>query len=290
MSLFFTSRAKVFPWLMLATCLFAAGCGGDQPKQKPEAKTEEKVDKASDEPANAQPAVDETPPPRALDLTQNSFMAVDLVESFDNDPEGLLNALGGRTIEISGALTDCGHQLDEETDGGQLIRLGDPFVMFSSGLKCLTKAEKPWADFYRGDLVVVTGRLSEYELVLFDSEVELVGEPSIVTIAAADLATEFSFDADRAFEAYDGWPIKVTGEVLNIAINEQGAANVLLAGNDDIRISCVCSAFEFHRVRDAAPGDQFTAVGAFGDFFASDDAGQGGMIEIYSCTPISIER
>lgn len=212
-------------------------------------------------------------------------MAIDLVDAYAADPNAVLEALGGRTLGISGQVSDVGHEIDQGTDSGQLIKAGDPFIKLSSGLKCLTREAKPWKEIWFGDLVLVSGRMSKHELVIIDATIELAGKGSIISIPASNLAAEFSFDAELATAAYEDTPIQVTGTVLEVGYNQAGDSRVLLEGEDGLRISCIFTVFEEYRVAEMEAGDELTATGDFTGFFAGEQ-----IVELSYCVPVKVAK
>lgn len=220
-----------------------------------------------------------------IDLTQTSFMAADLVDAYDLDSAATLQALGGRKLQISGVVDDVGHELDRETADGELQELGAPFIKLVSGLTCVPRDEKPWGTVWPQQLVIVTGTLASDSLVLQDCEVRLVGESVILPMSAEDLAAEFAFNAELATAAYTGQALQVTGIVQLVGYNDEGAARVTLLGDGDVRIGCIFSAFEWHRLAKLAAGDELTVTADFLRYNA-----EAGVVEITYCLPLRIAK
>jgi hypothetical protein len=182
-------------------------------------------------------------------------MAKDLAEEFKKDEKACQQKYSGKTIEVSGKVTDITWQEIQEK---AYIRL----EKFPDGVQCITIDKQPWAKIAPGQTVKIRGKAADYSfrtlITLEACEVVDSGPNQLEEISTEDLIKKLQADKDRPVDEL-GPPghLLVSGEVARIEKGEQNREVVYLKGTDGIAVTC---GLDDYFIKKLKPGQKIKLV------------------------------
>lgn len=200
--------------------------------------------------------------------------SIAFAETYAADRAEAFRRYNDKIIELSGLVTGMGRTIDKKS---QLTLQGAPGALL--GVMCFTIDAEPWKKYAPGQDVKVVGRFTAKSgaAALIDCTVVDGGKSTTPTLTAAELAHEYGENREATVKKYDEKFLIVSGEVLQKEINDAGAVQLDLKGEDKTIVRCMFPASEKDVAEAIKSGQKVSVVGEFTLNLAP------GQVKLYSC-------
>jgi hypothetical protein len=134
-------------------------------------------------------------------------------------------------------------------------------------IQALVNDKEPWARLARGQLVTIRGKLGAFPSPpnLEQADIIEAGPPTVVNVAAAELAAQRAKGEEGLKSLYDGKDVIVTGKVSDVKSSPISGLTLFLEGDGKVRIRCDLGVTEMQRLGETLAPKQGQTVKVFGE-------------------------